>query len=278
MKKTYINKITAILSASAITLGVFSCSDPDYPTPVPATAAPTSSANIRFINASPDAPALSFSVNNIPAAAGIAFQQISDYSKTPAGQASVRGVGASGDIGGTLGKNPILYRATATTQNNFTFVNGAYYTFVVTDSIARPKPSTLNGTNPGGPQFIALSDNLTAPAPGKAKIRIVNAAAGESNVWATTSSGVELPVNGTKDDKTGLTPGIAKSAGSSLVSINAGDYTIELRSKSNTGDVRISDTFTFESGKIYTIVFTGKMVAGTTDPIKVPYEYVTFVY
>lgn len=287
MKKTYISKLAALL-IPAITLSVMSCGDPEMPTPVPATAASTSSASIRFINASPDGPALSFSVNNLPASSGIGFLDISDYTAAPVGQASVRAVGTSGDIGGTLGKNPILYRAGATNQNNFTFNNKASYTFIVVDSLNRPKPTTLNGTNPGGLQFMTLSDNLSAPASGKAKVRIVNAVAGESALWVTTAFGVDFStVNGTPD-KDGKTTGIANRAGSSFVSVDAGTYNLEFRTKassggSNEGSIRTQDEVTFEAGKIYTLVLTGQRIPANSDKgtpafMKVPYSLNEYLY
>ncbi len=263
MKKIYIHRIAVIL---AMSVAVTSCGDPDYPTPVPATTAPTTSANIRFINASPDAPSLSFSVNNVASAANVSYLDMSEYFKTPVGQASVRGVATSGKIGGTLDAAPILYRGTATSQNNFTFNNKASYTFIVTDSIARPKPSTLNGTNPGGPQFLALSDNLSAPAAGKAKIRIINAAAGVSTLYAT-SGGEDFGTFNVNADKR---PGIAYRAATGFQAVDAGEYTLELRKTDTVDDpLFMSEELELVEGKIYTIVISGK---------KAPYDYTIYQY
>lgn len=282
MKKTYITKLAALL-IPAIALSVFSCGDPEMPTPVPATGAPTTSSNIRFLNASPDAPSLSFNVNNVTSATDVAYLELSPYGKIAVGQAAVRGVAASGTIGGTIGSGAILYRASATNQNNFSFNNNAFYTFIVMDSIARPKPTTLNGTNPGGPQFIALTDNNSAPAAGKAKVRLVNAAAGEGAVWITTASGVDFStVNGTANAE-GKTPGIAARAASAFVSIDPGTISLEFRTASNAGAVRVADDVTLEAGKVYTIVLSGQRIPANTEKgtpafVKVPYEISVYQY
>lgn len=252
---------------------VVNCADPDLPAPVPATTAATSSANIMYINASPDAPALNFFVNNVASASNIGFLDASGYEKTPVGQASIKGVASDGKIGGTLDAAPILYRGSATTQNNFTFNNNASYTFIVTDSIARPKPATLNGTNPGGPQFLNLSDNLSAPAEGKAKVRIINVAAGLGAVYATTAEGEDYSTFNVNADKR---PGIAYRAATPFVAVDAEGVHLELRTEESDGPVVISDHIDLEEGKIYTILLTGKYVKDTTDPIKVPYAITVY--
>jgi Domain of unknown function (DUF4397) len=260
MKKTYINKLMAIMTIPVIAFSVLSCGEPEYPTPVPATAAPTTQANILFINAVPDGPALSFFVNNTPAGSSLALGNASPYVKAPVGQAAVRANATTGKIGGILDAASVLYRAGATNQNNFSFGNGLSYTFIVTDSIARPKPTTLNGTNPGGPQFLTFTDNVSAPAAGQVKVRFYNLAPGGPSVYVTSASGTAIST---------FTNVAYRGTSATFNSIPAGVRNIEVRSTSTSGTVIASKaSFDFVAGKIYTIFLTGKRVG---NAVKVNY-------
>ncbi len=253
----------AILTIPVIAFSVLSCGEPEYPTPVPATGPATSSGNILFINASPDAPALSFFVNNVAAGSSLPLGAATAYLKTPVGQASVRANASTGKIGGILDAAPILFRAGATNQNNFSFGNGLSYTFIVTDSISRPKPTTLNGTNPGGPQFLTLTDNVAAPAAGQVKVRFYNLAPGAPSVYVTTASGTALST---------FTNVAYRGTSATFNSIPAGTRNVEVRTSSTSGSVIASETgFNFVAGKIYTIFLTGKRYA-PTGAVKVPYS------
>lgn len=260
MKKTYIKRLTTIVAVPIMALTVFSCAEPEMATPVPATSAPTSSANVLFINASPDAPALSFFVNNVAAGGSTALGAGTTYLKTSVGQAAIRASATTGKIGGVLDAASILYRGGTTNQNNFVFSNNLYYTFIVTDSINRAKPNVLNGTNPGGPQFLNLTDNVTAPPAGQAKVRFYNLAPGAPSVFVTTASGANFST---------FTNVAYRGTSATFSNVTAGTRTIEVRTTSNTGAVIASKTgVAFDAGKIYTVFLTGKRV-GTS--VKVPY-------
>jgi hypothetical protein len=164
------------------------CKDPEYPTPKPSVTPPLSS-RILAVHASPDVPALNILVNNVPIISNVGYLQTSNgYVNATAGPALLRGKAASGTIGGTLGTNDLLFRAGATNQNNFNFAGNTNYTVFITDTLTTPRPNTAGGTNPGGPQFLIVQDNLTVPAAGKAHVRFINLAANAQTVEVINGS------------------------------------------------------------------------------------------
>lgn len=160
--KNKISKFHYLLS-SVIVLAFASCSDPELPEANLANTTTPFSAKFLFANASPDAPELSFFVNNTKVgsdAGSDANYAQSAYTTLPitssglAGTATantnIRAKGASGNIGGLLGTNDLIYRAGNNNTNNFVAINGNSYTVFVVDSINRPKPlRTLNSGNFG---------------------------------------------------------------------------------------------------------------------------------
>lgn len=161
MKAIYKDITRFVLASGALVCSLIGCQSPDYPTPTPATTGATATARALFVNASPDAPALNFLVENVTAAQSLSSGQNSNYVTIPAGNIQLRASAASGAIGGTLGSNSILFRAGATNQNNFGATANTNYTVFVTDTIARPAPTTPAGaTNPGGAQFLTVTDPL----------------------------------------------------------------------------------------------------------------------
>lgn len=177
--KTIAKNITVLaLATIGAALTLVGCQDPDYPAPnVTVTGPAISTARALFVNASPNSPALNFLVENVVAAQSLALGQNSNYVSIPVGNIQLRAKAASGSIGGTLGSSDILYRAGTTNQNNFASTVNTNYSIFVTDTIQRPAPTTPAGvTNPGGPQFLFVTDNLTAPASGTANVRFLNLA------------------------------------------------------------------------------------------------------
>lgn len=260
MKRTQINGLTTILMIFVVALLVLSCEEPEMATPVPATEPPGSSANVLFINATPDAPALSFFINNVAAGSSVNLGAATTYVKAPVGQAAVRASATTGKIGGVLDAASILYRGGSTNQNNFSFANGRYYTFIVTDTIGRLKPDVLNGTNPGGPQFLVLTDNVSAPSAGQAKVRFYNLAPGAPSVYVTTAAGTQLAT---------FTNVAYRGTSSTFSNVSAGLRNIEVRTTGTSGTVIASlSNVDLKEGKIYTVYLTGKRVATT---VKVPY-------
>ena len=111
MKTKHMKHINKIIATVALMGGFFGCSDPELPEPNLGNSATTFSANFIFVNASPDAPALSFFINNTKVGtdagsdanyAQAAYTPISITSSGLAGtvtaNTNIRARAASGDV------------------------------------------------------------------------------------------------------------------------------------------------------------------------------------
>lgn len=252
--------------ASALTL--VGCQDPDYPTPnVTVTGPATSTARALFVNASPNSPALNFLVENVQMAQSLAPGQNSNYVTIPVGNIQLRAKAASGAIGGTLGSNDILYRAGATNQNNFASTVNTNYSIFVTDTIQRPAPTTPAGvTNPGGPQFLFVTDTLTAPAAGNAKFRFFNLSPDVTGVASSTTAGpVSIRILNASGASVATFANRAyrTATGTTLryTSLPAGTYVTQVYSGTAVLALTVtpvaSSTVTMADGKIYTLYSQG---------------------
>lgn len=235
-----------LLGVGALLLG---CSDPEYPTPVPSTQEPLNS-QILVVNASPDAPALNILVNSVQVGTTLGYlQSFSGYVSTVAGPAQLKGKAATGAIGGTLGTNDLLYRAGATNQTNFSFTGNTSYTVFITDTLAKPKPVVAGGTNPGGPQFLVVTDNLAAPPADSAKIRFLHLAPGAPAVWVNVVEGPTLFANRAYR---------AVASSGAFSNVKAGTYDLEVRTGSAMGAVLLTvPSVTLDEGKLYTLFARG---------------------
>ena len=249
--------IFSVATAALIAVVMVSCKDTEYPTPTPATAASTLSARVLFVNA-----ALNFFVSNVPAGTNVAIGGSTAYATTPVGPIQLRAKGASGDIGGILGSSDILFRAAATNQNNFTAVAATNYTFFVTDTLNRARATAIGATDPGGPRFLSVVDNLAAPAAGNAHVRFFHLAPNAPAVWVNVlRTGVTAPVASFANR---AYRAISTGTGATLVNfanfspLAAGTYTIEVRTGSATGPVALSvPNVALADGKIYTLFARG---------------------
>ena len=96
---------TAVLSAVLL----MGCEQTDYPTAIPATGpSEAAAARVLFVNASPDAPALNFLVENRVLGTAIASGQSTTYVNVPVGVVQLRARAATGTIGGVIGSNDIV--------------------------------------------------------------------------------------------------------------------------------------------------------------------------
>jgi hypothetical protein len=153
------------------TLGLLACEDPETPKPVPATTPSDYNANFLFVNATPDAPNLDLYINNVKTGASVAvgegqvtYTEVDITSSAVIANTNIRTKASTGTIGGTLGSNDLIYRAGNNNANNFSAVNGAFYTLFAVDSINRPQPKrTLNAKNVGDVTYFSYRDTFTAP-------------------------------------------------------------------------------------------------------------------
>lgn len=266
MKSHLIQTILPLAGATLLATGLLvGCQDTNYPDPSPTSNPSTALARFNFVNVSPDAPAVNFFVENIPAGTGQAINTApltASYVNAQAGGGGVqlRARAASGNIGGIIGSNEVLFRASATNNNNFATVAGNSYTVFLTDSLNRPRPTVVNGTNLGGPQFFVVTDTLTAPAAGRARVRFFNFAPDVPSASARLTNTTSSTATATLNNRAYRT---TNAASLGYTSLPAGAYVTQVyaatavQPTSSTVAPTVSTTLTLADGKIYTIYTQG---------------------
>lgn len=161
------NKIYTILSALSLSavLVLQGCEDNEVPTPDVSTDATASTAYFVGANASTDAPSLDLLINNVKVGTSMpngdvqqTYTQVPITSNGVIANTNVRAKATTGNIGGVLGSSDLIFRAGNNNSNNFQAINGGYYTFIVVDSITRPRPvRTLNAANFGDTTYLNLA-------------------------------------------------------------------------------------------------------------------------
>ncbi len=133
------------------------CEDLEYALPAPNTTPGTLTANVLFVNASPNAPSLDLAVNGLKVGESVAAgNPQAAYSSVPltatffgggsttaGANTSIRAKASTATIGGVLGSSDLIFRAGSTNTNNFVASNNSRYTLFALDSITRPKPVRL---------------------------------------------------------------------------------------------------------------------------------------
>lgn len=143
-------KLSALL-ALTLSLGIVgsACSDDDPASPTPTTA------NVRVVHASPDAPNVDVLVDDAVVLTDVPYQAVSSYVAVPAGTRNVK-VNATGT-------------ATTVINADLALSAGASYTVMATGLVAAIQP-------------LVLEDDLSNPAAGNAKVRLVHGAPSAPNV------------------------------------------------------------------------------------------------
>lgn len=201
-------------------IGLAGCdSDADTNPAAPAT----STARVMAVHASPDAPAVDLLVDGAVAGTGLAFPANTAYLSVPAGTRNVK-VNVSGT-------------STTVIDASLPVTGGASYTVFATDVVASIAP-------------IVLTDDLTAPASGKAHVRFVHLSPNAPAVDVAVQSGPVLFANRSFKQFTSFTP------------VNAGTYDLEVRPAGSTTVVLPLNDITLQAGKIYT-VFARGLVGGS---------------
>lgn len=144
-----IHKILGL--TAALSFAMFSCDPNDGIVEANISVAnpATYRANFFFINASVDGPSLDFFVNGVSQGSTAQGGALSGgYKNVPIttpglnniANTSIRTKATSGTIGGLIGSNDLLFRATNTGIGNLVAVPNARYTFIAVDEINRPMP------------------------------------------------------------------------------------------------------------------------------------------
>lgn len=197
---------------------------------VPTTFA-QSTARVRVLHASPDAPAVDVYVNGNKTLTNVPFFTASDYLDLPAGSYRVQVTPT-----GSPAESAVI-DATATIEA------GKAYTIAATGPVAAIKPTIIE-------------DNLSTPANGKAKVRVYH--------FSPDAPAVDVKLKGGAT----LISGLAFPNTSNYLEVDAGTYDLQV-TPAGAGDVVIDlPGTTLEAGKIYS-VFATNVVASITPRVAV---------
>jgi len=172
------------------TLAVSACNNDDDVT------APATTAELRVVHASPDAPNVDVLVDNTAALTNVAYKAASTYLQVPSGSRNLK------------------IRATGTTtvviDQTATLNQGSAYTVIATGRVASIAP-------------LVLTDDQTSPAAGNVRLRLVHASPAAGNV--------DIYVNAPTADITTATPTLANVAfrvASNYLEVPAGTYRVRI--------------------------------------------------
>ncbi len=121
-------------------------------------------------------------------------------------------------------------------ENSESLEKGYHYTAVV-----------LPGENNEGPILRIISDDITPPSVGKAKVRVIHASpdAGEIDLYA-------------KEEDHMLFDGVYFQTAASYTEVDPMNITLELRPEGQQNTLLMVPNARFEAGKIYTIIIMGR--------------------
>lgn len=189
---------------------------------MPASDAAAAGAMIRVVHASPDAPAVDVYLNGQQAITNLKFGETTQYAMVPAASYRVQvfatGTGPSG-------------RAVIDAQN-VALADDKVYTVVAANRLANIEP-------------LVLTDDLTAPAAGKAHVRVVHASTDAPAVDVAVAGGPVVFRNAAFKQATPYTP------------VDAGSYRFEVRPTGTTTAVITTDSTPLTAGRIYTFYAIG---------------------
>lgn len=175
-------------------------------------------ARVRVVHASPDAPAVDVFIDGQRALTNIPYKRITDYATLPAGTRQVQ-VAPTGTTNFVISANLNLQA-------------GMDYTVVATGQVANIRP-------------LVLTDDNSAPAAGKAKLRVVHASPNTPAVDIAVAGG---PV---------LVPNISFGNASGYLAVDAGTVNVEARPAGTTTAALSVPNFTMNAGRIYTVFAVG---------------------
>lgn len=211
-----LNKLFSLkvaLFASVLTF--IGCKDDDSVSPSPA---PTGTANVVAIHASPDAPAVDLLLDNAVVATNLSFQENTGYLAAPAGTRNVK-VRVNGGSAVVIDANLTIAAKTS-------------YSVFAVDSVSKISP-------------LVLTDDLTAPAAGKGHVRFVHLSPNAPPVDIALVGGSVVFANISFKGNTPFTP------------LNTGTYNLEVRAAGTSNVVLTLPPVTVGEGGIYTIFAKG---------------------
>lgn len=217
MKKTMIN----VLSVLTVLLAFSSCKKDDSNS--------TPQSQLMVIHASPNAPNVDVRVNNSVVLTNVAYPNNSNYLAVNSGSANIK-------VSPT-GTTTYVIDGTVTLD-----ANKNYSVFAI-DSVSKIKAAVV-------------SDDLTAPASGKAHVRFFHFSANAPAVDIAVTGGSVLFSNRKFNDQS------TNAALTAFTPLNAGTYNLEVRAAGTNTVVLALPNVTLTAGKIYT-VFAKGFLGGT---------------
>lgn len=176
-------------------------------------------ANVLVTHASPDAPGVDLLVDNSKVnSSALAFPSNTGYLKVESGARNIK-VNAAGT-------------STTVINADLTFEENKNYSIFAVDSVSKISA-------------IVLTDDLTAPASGKAHVRFVHLSPNAPAVDVALDGGAVVFANKAFKEATAFTP------------LDAGSYDLEVRVAGGSTVALDLDPITLEAGKIYTVFAKG---------------------
>ena len=209
MKRTYL-----AATLTALVLATAACSDDNN--------SPSSNAQVRVVHGSPDAPAVDVLVENQVKLTGVAYLGASGYLAVPTGTRNFK-VNAAGT-------------STTVINADVPVAKDVNYTIIATNTVAAIEP-------------LVLTDDLTAPAAGNIKLRLVHG--------APSVDLVDIYITAPGADITGLTPNLSDvdfKQNSGYLEVAAGNYQVRI-TPAGTKTVAIdTGALTLAAGQIRTAI------------------------
>ncbi len=192
---------------------------------------PNATAQVRVVHGSPDAPAVDVLVDGAEVLADVSYTQFSGYLDVPAGTRNIK-VNAANTATTVINASPTVA------------ANGAY-TVIATNLLSSIEP-------------LVLVDDLTPPAAGNIKLRLVH---GAPNV-----AGVDIYITAPNADISMMTPSLTAvpfKAESGYLEVPAGDYQVRI-TPTGTKTVAIdTGALTLVAGQIRTAIAIEAQGGGT---------------
>jgi hypothetical protein len=180
--------------------------------------APAVQGRVMAVHASPDAPAVDLLVDNAVVSTGLSFPNNTGYLGLAAGTHNFKV-----NVTGT---------STTVINANVTVAAGANYSVFACDSVAQI-------------DALVLTDDLTAPAAGKAHVRFVHLSPDAPAVDIAVAGG---PV---------ILPNVAFKGHTAFLPVDAGTYNLEVRLAGTSTVALAVNGVTVQAGKIYTVFARG---------------------
>lgn len=183
---------------------------------------------LRVMHASPDTPAVDVLADNVIVLPNVAYPVNSAYLPV-----SPKTYGLKVNVAGT---------STTAINANLPVTKGLVQSVYAVNFLASVEP-------------FVVADDLTLPAAGKAKLRIIHASPNAGSVDVLVNNAVALS-------------NVPFKTAASYLTVDAGTYSVKLNA-AGTSTTAYSTSLTLAGGKIYTAIATGSATAGAANPLTV---------